>query len=404
MYDHGMFETMAAEVRDVDIPLERDALRELFAVRDLLTARLDRALGDYEAAGLHEVDGAVTLQSWLRHQTGADSVTAVRTTRRARLLHDSDTLTGAVVAGRLSAGQVEVIVANVGRHRDLFVDHLPDLIHTLVELDPDRTARAMAAWRAVADDLHPQRAPADRRDELRVVRTLDNRGDVRGSLGPDLTTVFETAIRVALQRDDDTTLAERQAEALGTVCRYFLDHQHERPGGRHRPHINVVVSLEDLLADRDPDGAATYVGGSAGLPVAAAELGVLLCDSVVHRMLVSATSGILDYGRSTRTVPVDLYNTLVVRDRGCRFPGCDRPASWCDAHHLHEWEHGGTTSLDNLVLLCRRHHRKLHGGWRAKLLPDATLEVTHPDGRTEATDAPGPILRNHRRRRRSVAA
>lgn len=202
---------------------------------------------------------------------------------------------------------------------------------------------------------------------------------------------------MALTRDDARTVAERQAEALDTICRFFLDHQQTRTGGRHRPHVNIVLTYDQLVHELE----ATYVGGKAdGMPVEPAELGVLLCDSVLHRLTI-APAGILDYGRATRTVPVDLYNTLVLRDRGCRWPGCDRPASWCDGHHIWEWEHGGPTRLDNLALFCRRHHRKLHHGWTAKLLPDATIELTHPDGRVETTTAPGPTEPRRRRRRRS---
>lgn len=397
-------ERLADRVRDLDVPLRRDALRELCVVRDLLTARLDLALADYEAAGHHEADGAVTLQSWVRHETGADSVTAVRTVRRARLLASCAPLADAALDGRLSAGQVEVIAATVpARHRALFAEHAADLVGVLAELDADQTVLAMHEWRKLADDLHPRPEPSEREDELRLVRTLDRRGDVRGSLGPDRMAELEAAVRLALVRDDERTLAERQADALGVVCRHFLDHQTGRAGGRHRPHINVVVDVEALDAD---ERAGRYVDGKVdGMAVSPAELGALLCDSVLHRVLWSATSGILDYGRATRTVPVDLFNALVVRDHGCRFPGCDRPASWCDAHHLLEWEHGGPTSLDNLVLLCRRHHRKLHAGWHAELLPDAALEVTHPDGRAETTAAPGPVdhRRRHRRRRPSRA-
>jgi hypothetical protein len=80
---------------------------------------------------------------------------------------------------------------------------------------------------------------------------------------------------------------------------------------------------------------------------------------------------------------------LVIRDRHCRFPGCDRPPDWTEAHHVRWITHGGATALDNLVLVCTRHHHLLHTpGWHAKLLPDATLEVTDPDGRTHTSSTP----------------
>ena len=79
----------------------------------------------------------------------------------------------------------------------------------------------------------------------------------------------------------------------------------------------------------------------------------------------------------------------MIRDRHCRFPGCDRPAHWCEGHHVWFWDHGGPTRIDNLVLLCTRHHHHLHRpGWHAKLLPDATLEITDPRGRVRTTSPP----------------
>ena len=73
-----------------------------------------------------------------------------------------------------------------------------------------------------------------------------------------------------------------------------------------------------------------------------------------------ADGAVLDVGRKTRTVPPSIRRALQVRDRTCRFPGCT--ARRCDAHHVEHWVDGGPTSLDNLVLLCRRHHRAVHEG------------------------------------------
>jgi hypothetical protein len=98
----------------------------------------------------------------------------------------------------------------------------------------------------------------------------------------------------------------------------------------------------------------------------------------------------LEVGRATRTVSRAQRTALVVRDGGCGFPGCDRPQSWCEAHHLRHWLHGGPTDLANLVLLCRAHHRAVHeGGWQLHRDTDGRLTATPP---------------HHRHRRRPTAA
>jgi HNH endonuclease len=101
----------------------------------------------------------------------------------------------------------------------------------------------------------------------------------------------------------------------------------------------------------------------------------------VSRVITVAPSSPVEIGRRTPVVPAALRRAVVVRDGGCRFPGCDRPPGWCDAHHVLHWADGGETSLDNLVLLCRPHHRLVHErfslaieeGGPAFRRPDGTL-------------------------------
>ena len=156
-------------------------------------------------------------------------------------------------------------------------------------------------------------------------------------------------------------------------------------GSRHRPHLNVIVDLDDLEHGRSGTTAdGTVLDGPT--------IARLLCDSALHRLVMAGRSTILDYGTATRTTPVNLWNALVARDQGCRWPECDRPPDWCDAHHVTPFSQGGSTSLDNLVLECRRHHHIGHlPGWELKLLPDATLVVTDPTGRTRTTRPPGTL-------------
>jgi hypothetical protein len=93
----------------------------------------------------------------------------------------------------------------------------------------------------------------------------------------------------------------------------------------------------------------------------------------------------LEVGRATRVVAPAQRTALTVRDGGCRFPSCDRPLAWCDAHHLRHWLHGGPTDLANLVLLCRGHHHAVHeGGWRLHRHPDGEFTATPPHRRQPA--------------------
>jgi hypothetical protein len=87
-----------------------------------------------------------------------------------------------------------------------------------------------------------------------------------------------------------------------------------------------------------------------------------------------------------------LRKAVIARDRHCQHPGCRVAAEWCDVHHVVHWIDGGPTDLDNLVLLCRRHHVDHHeGAWRMSRAPDGTFV---------ATPSPTRMFTRRRRRRR----
>ena len=105
----------------------------------------------------------------------------------------------------------------------------------------------------------------------------------------------------------------------------------------------------------------------------------LACDAAILPAVLGSTGQTLDVGRQRRLITGPLRRALVLRDRGCAFPGCDRPPRWCDAHHIHHWADGGTTSLTNAVLLCGHHHRHLHhSDWTVRLGGDGHPEFIPP--------------------------
>ena len=145
----------------------------------------------------------------------------------------------------------------------------------------------------------------------------------------------------------------------------------------------MVIDYDDLLAG----GPGRLVDDGV---VDGPSIARLLCDANVHRVVSEGRSSILDYGTATRTVPANLWAALVLRDRHCRHPGCDRPSVGCEAHHVVPVTEGGPTCLANLVLESARHHHVGHlPGWAEKLKPDGTLVLTDPGGRTWQTHPPG---------------
>ena len=382
-----MFEQLGNAIDELDIPVDGDALVAVLALRDRLDARISDIVAAHDRAGLWELDGATSMTAWLTDRARMPRPRAAVTAARARKVAQLPVTAGAWRDGVLSSGQVDAIAANVDTDTiDLFADHETVMVPTLVDLSVRDVATAMRAWRECAADHEPTPQPQG----LHLSRTLGGRWRLDANLGPETGELLATALRLAHTPDVEgepvRSPATRRADALGDICRFFLDHQQTRRGGRHRPHLNLTLDIDRYQALARA-GATSVDGSRLDRP----STDRLLCDAALHRVLTHGRSTILDYGTTTRTIPAPLYNALIIRDQECRFPGCDRPHTWCEGHHLQPWQHGGPTNMANLVMLCSRHHHLLHTpGWHAKFLPDATLEVTDPDGRVRTTTPPHP--------------
>lgn len=380
-----MFDELAAAVEALDVPLDEGALRSLLAVHDRLSAKVALAVGRFDAAGLWGVGGAMSMKAWLRAEgyVGADGH---RLAVLGQRLVQLPLLAAAWAEGELSNGQVRVVMAQLtDANTAMFAMAEHAFVPSLVGLSVEDTNRFMTEWRARADaeaDVEPDEP------ELSLCHsaTFEGRFVTNGSFDADTGSVVATALAAADSGDLGAPAAQRRAEALVDVCRFFLDHHRLDLPPRRRPQVTLLVEAADV-------GAGELV--DFGLPLRSAAVSRYLCDCSISRAVAErvagTTSRILDLGRSTDVVSAAQRTALAVRDRHCRYPGCDRPASWCDAHHVRWWTNGGPTDLANLVLLCRRHHTLLHAkrGFEAKLLPDATLEITDPRGFTRSTRPPG---------------
>ena len=107
----------------------------------------------------------------------------------------------------------------------------------------------------------------------------------------------------------------------------------------------------------------------------------MACDCNIHRYITNPLGTVIDYGRAQRVVSDSLFDTLLIRDHGCRWPGCGIPAGGCDAHHATHWLDDGETEPDNLVLLCWFHHHLLHEQhWSIEPLGGGHFNLNDPHG------------------------
>jgi 5-methylcytosine-specific restriction endonuclease McrA len=149
-----------------------------------------------------------------------------------------------------------------------------------------------------------------------------------------------------------------------------------------------------VLADPDQPGQSVLEDGTH---VSAETSQRLTCDASRTLMRHDAAGNVVEVGARTRTIPPSIRRALQHRDQGCRFPGCRVRIG--QGHHLRHWAQGGPTTLSNLAILCRRHHRAVHEeGYQVGRAADGTLRFRRPDGRPlpevpPPTEVPGDAVK-----------
>lgn len=363
---------------------------EAWAAHERNGARLALAARRLELSAEWAADGSISMAAWLRHHCRLSNREANALVHRGRFLDTFEDIGRAACDGVLSAGQVAALKAACSTPVEPVLQlQQAELVAIVAPLSVADTERAAGVWRQRAEALVDLPEPAEPNRELSMAHTTDGLVgkfvlDKAGALQ------FEQAIRLASTWDgsDDTRSNQRRsADALVDVCSFF-NANHDRPGTpRQRPHIELFVEADILTTSPLAWTTEHAVIGSSTIDA-------LLCDCVIHRVQ-RAGNAILAYGRGTRTVPLELFRAVAARDGGCRFPGCNRKVRSCDAHHVRFWRNMGLTELANLVLLCNRHHHLIHQPrWHLKLLPDADLEVTYPDGSVRISQPRGQPARS----------
>ncbi|MDQ6727923.1 MAG: 13E12 repeat family protein [Actinomycetota bacterium] len=226
--------------------------------------------------------------------------------------------------GSLSGGQVEAILAHLDDDTiDLFAACEAELVPYLAPLRVAGVGRAMAAWKEQARPEGPE--PEEPERSLHLSRTLDDRYVLDGSLDAEGGATVATALRLATVDDTDASRSptQRRADALVDVCRFFLDHQRAHKGGRHRPHLNMVVELDDLAEGR---GGRVVAGPGAGR-----------CRRAAGR-------------RSTRPASVPRGRPVTAREAAVLVADDQGVPQGGGGHHVVWVTDGGPTELANLVV------------------------------------------------------
>lgn len=344
-----------------------DEILELDRLRARLEAQVSRRLGEFDRRLEHTIWRFGSAAAWLGAAGRVASDDAHRRVRVARHMHELDASRVAWEAGEISTRHVESIVRarQAARANDEFAEFEPAVVELAKADRPEAVVALLARWREALDADRQSADPAadcteaqHERRGLHASTTIDGMVVVDGLLDPANGSMVTTALDAAMgdERvpDDPRTLPQLRADALTAICEGYLSH---REPGTNLPHVVIQTDLE-TLADRGYGLATT----EHGVRLSAETLRRLACDSIVQAVL-SDWSIPINLGRSVRTFSPAQKRAMGLRDRGCRYPGCDRPVARCRGHHIDYWgRDDGPTDLDNGCLLCRYHHRLVHEG------------------------------------------
>ena len=347
---------------------------------------LQRICGRVQAEGLRRLrrfdrgEGyantlALSAKAWLRWKCNLTYTAASNQVEVARQLESLPQTSQAFSKGDFSYRHASMIANTAKKLGDKMEAHAEGILVTAArELDPDRFRHVTAQLRHC---LQPDGALADANEahEKRFLYLSQTFGGVfylNGRLDAEGGATLQTAldsIMGAPAHDDDRTASQRRADAAVEMGRRLLDGGTLPDVGGQKPHLVVNVDMTTLT--REPGSRAAELAWAQPIPAETARR--LACDAAITPLV----NGEADH--TSRALPGPRRHALVARDKGCRIPGCGAPSAWTDAHHIKHWADGGPNTLDNLVLLCRRHHRRVHEeGWRLELHPSRELVAIPP--------------------------
>jgi hypothetical protein len=360
-------------------------LQELLEVRERLDAEILRTAGDWDRDRAWEIDGALSPRVWPAHRTPLSESEAGRLVKNARVVSGHGEIAEALADGDITTPHVESIGRVMSSARlPLLAEHAETIVEQAKNLPIGDFTTVMRRWASLADDYLSKDTHEEKWDRRHLHASVGLDGWVQGDFFLD--PIAGAALIGALDHeappdpedapDAPRTLSQRRADALVDIVNRHVN------GGVPGGNPPVVVAVADVaeLVGMSPELAAAQCEIEGIGPVGRSALDQMCCDARFTRFIMAGKSQILDMGRSARVATPAQRRALAVRDRHCRFPSCGRKPQWCDAHHIAGWvESLGETNIDNLILLCRRHHTLLHNSrWTIERVASGEFEFTHP--------------------------
>ncbi len=390
MYDPFTSDSQLLEIHN---PLARaDALEreisDLCAQINAASFRLLQLVAELDDEAPWGAWGLASCAHWLNWRCGIGMNAAREKVRVAHALKQLPQISASFATGELSFSKVRAVtrIADPENEQDLL-----ELAHHATAAQVEKLVRT---YRRVGRQGERERAMAqhDAR-ELNYYHDDDGSLVIKARLPAEEGAVVLQALNAAMdarfkeqpkaEAEDVTAVtfepadrvAQRRADALSVLAETTLRHGPTALSAAERYQVVVQVTAETLAGEGD--GCCELENGQG---LALDTVRRIICESSLLRITKDEAGNPLDIGRKTRAVPSAMRRALQLRDGGCRFPGCNHHR-FVDAHHIRHWADGGDTSIDNLVLLCRHHHRLVHeGGFGLEQTAHGHLRFSRPNG------------------------
>ena len=377
----GLERLREEELEALPVSSMANDMSQLLQHMNACQAEFMRRMMRFENGGGYYGTGTFGTKGWLHYKCNLAYSAASDQFEVARQLGALPATTQAFADGEISYPHTAMIARaaeKLGDRMDANAESI--LVNAAKELDPLRLRRLILTLRHQldADTVLADANEAHDRRFLSLSQTLDGVFYLNGRLDPEGGATLQTALNALSGPpvyDDQRTPKQRRADALVELTHQHLDRGDLPEVGGQKPHLSVIVDMSTLA--KEPGSPAAEL--EWGEPVPAETARRLACDAAITPVFMGSESDQPRADRTTRTIAGSQRKALAVRDRGCRFPGCDRPPAWTDAHHIHHWADGGNHQMPNLVLLCRRHHRMVHEeGWRVVWSQDRNVVAVPP--------------------------
>jgi hypothetical protein len=363
-----------------------EAGKELVALRrviDLLELRFARVAAEFAATEEFEAQGSVSPVDWIRHRCRMSTTTAARSVCVGELAGQLPGSVAAAQQGEIGFAHLGLLASTARAVRNTTGSSTVDESTLLEHAKQHSVGRfffdcAHARHAADAEAFRVRHVDQVEARSLTLSRCEDGMVAIKGLLDSVGGATLRTALQPLSRRTgaDDRRLRDRRmADALVALSEHCLDLGVLPVRGGVRPHMQVTTTLETL------QGVAGAPAGELewSPPVPQSTVQRFACDATISRVLLGPGGAVLDVGRAQRVANASQLRGLRARDGGCIWPQCDFPASLTAAHHVVHWAKGGATSLENLVLLCHRHHWLVHeGAWQLVRTEDGRMLPIRP--------------------------